>query len=143
VNKSFIRRWNVNGRLFKSVAALALIVLLALTVLPSSQAPVAHAGNNGQQLFFYKYSSTSANIAYLYVSGTNQNNQPRTWSRTFSPAVSSYSLSGYWWKGNTTIRWRLSDGRTGSCIVSVPVSHAGDWKQIGVDRQPGNSCWFS
>jgi len=118
------------------------VVLLSCLLALLPPAGVAHAGANGQQLVFYRYSNGSY-IAWLQVTGTNQRNASATWSRTFTPAVANYSLTGWWWKGLTTVKWRLANGRTGACSFIMPVSQQGDWKQVGVDRQPGNSCYFS
>jgi hypothetical protein len=126
-------------RIVLFAAVFGLLVGLA-TLAPT---PTADAGSNGQQLFFYVYSG-SAKISWLYVNGTNQNGVKTTWSRTFSPATASYSLSGWWWKGTTYMQYRMSDGRTGACTFMMPVNQPNrDWIAIGVNRQPGNSCWVN
>jgi hypothetical protein len=126
--------WRATQVLYTMVCALVLSVGLALP---------ADAGSNGQQLVFYRYSNVSS-ITYLKVEGTNQAGRRTTWTRSFSPGAPNPSIDGWWWKGRTRVEWRMANGRTGSCLFDVPVNQSGNnWKQVGVDRQPGNSCWFS
>lgn len=122
---------------------IVVIALIAALVGIAAIAPTStvNAGNNGQQLFFYIYSG-SAKISWLYVKGKNQNGSSVTWSRTFSPATTSYSLSNWWWKGLTDVQYRMSDGKVGYCTFSVPTVGR-DWIAVGVNRQPGNSCWVN
>ncbi len=123
-----------------SVLAAAALLLGIMTLAPT---PTVQAGSNGQQLFFYVYAG-SAKISWLYVNGKNQNGTTVTWSRSFNPAVSSYSLANWWWKDYTFVQYRMSDGTTGSCTFIVPVNQPGrDWIAVGVNRQPGNSCWVN
>jgi hypothetical protein len=124
----------------------ALILSLVATFLGSPTSEV-RAGSNGQQLFFYIYSNTPAKISWIQVVGSNQNStkdSPKiVWSRSFNPPVSSYELNKWWWKNRTSVDWRMSDGRTGGCLFDVPEKQKNDWMAIGVDRQPGSSCWVS
>jgi hypothetical protein len=120
---------------------LLLTIVSGLGWLSFFSAPQAYAGTNGQQLTFYNYSGRSS-ISWIRVAGINNYDQPRTWSRSFSPSIQNYSLNGWWWKGRTSVDWRMADGRTGGCLFDVPVSQTGDWNQVGVDRN-GSSCWFS
>ena len=119
-------------------------IALVLGMITLPHAPAAQAGSSGQQIQFYNYSGKSS-ISYLYVSGWGWQNPPlkQTWSRTFSPSVMNYSLSGWWWQGDTYVSWRMADGRTGSCPITIPKTLSANWVQVGVDRQPGNTCYFS
>lgn len=119
-----------------------MMVALVFSLIGLSPAPVVHAGSNGQLLFFYIYSGKS-NISWLQVVGTNQQNRQVMWSRSFNQSVSSFSLDNWWWKGRTDVQWRMADGRTGACTFILSVSQPKDWNQVGVDRQPGNTCWVS
>ncbi len=123
------------------LVGIALVV--GLIALPP--APVAEAGNNGQQLTFYihyssKYSG-KAGISWLYIKGTYYTGKTETWSRTFNTPVNSYSLPGYWWKKNVEVQFRMADGRRGYCTLQVPESQSSNWYAVGVDRQPGTYCY--
>lgn len=127
--------------MFRKIVLVTAVFGLLVGLATLAPTPTADAGNYGQQLFFY-ISSGSAKISWLYVRGKNQRGSTVTWSRSFSPAATSYSLSNWWWKGLTDVQYRMSDGRVGYCTFIVPTVGR-DWIAVGVNRQPGNSCWVN
>lgn len=126
--------------MFKKLVILSTLLVALLIIVSSTSAPV-EAGTNGQQLFFYIYSGQSR-IAWIKVEGTNQYGRATRWSGALNPPATSYSLNNWWWKGRTWVEWRMADGRSGGCLFDIPVKGR-DWIAVGVDRQPGNSCWVN
>lgn len=59
------------------LAVLGIVLVLGMITLPP--APVAEAGNNGQQLHFFTRAGTSK-ITWLYVNRYYYNNSVQTWS---------------------------------------------------------------
>lgn len=130
----------MRSRIGRAVLALLMIIGIvgSFAVMPTTE---VSAGSNGQQITFYNYSGYGS-ISWLKVYGQNNANNWVPWERYFNPPVGQYGLSGWWWKGQTTIWWRMNDGRSGSCVVNIPANLAGkDWVQVGVAR--GTSCYFS
>ncbi len=121
---------------------LLLVLMIGLGVYALPQSPAAHAGSNGQQLMFF-VPSGFAKINWLYVKGTYYTGSPVTWSKTINPAVSSYDLTNYWWKGATEIKWRLANGVSGSCTINVPQSMTGNWIAVDLSRYGGRGCYPS
>lgn len=105
-------------------------------------APAAQAGSNGQQLSFFVPSGTSP-ISYIYVRGTYYTGATATWSKTFSPATSSYDLANYWWKYRVNINWKLANGVNGYCEIDVPKSMPGNWVIVDLSRYGGRGCYAS
>ncbi|MBP9690707.1 hypothetical protein KBD81_01365 [Candidatus Woesebacteria bacterium] len=125
----------------QKIVVVAVVLSLVIGFMSLPPTPQAYAGSNGQQLFFYTMSGVK--ISWIQVSGTYYTGNRATWSKSISPAQGSYSLTNYWWKNQVDIQYRLADGRRGYCSFNVPTSMSGNWVNVGLDRQPGTSCYPS
>jgi hypothetical protein len=84
-----------------------LSVLVGATNIPYTS--TAHAGSNGQQVYFSCPNTSYGwpQMDYAVIRGNNQNNQSVTWQGYAARTSSSTYVftSNWWWVGNIRIYW--------------------------------------
>lgn len=94
------------------LSALVALLLATLLMIEPFSSPAAHAGSNGQQIFFTisanslgNYMCGQGQLQAVQITGTDQNGQNVTWSGS-SPDGSSVFVQGWWWVGNVTVTYQ-------------------------------------
>ncbi len=112
-------------RLRRLAGPLLIAMLLCLT--PAT----AYAGSNGQQIHVYAaYTSNS-----VYISGTNQDNQPRQLCFGL-PSIDNNWLWNFWWKFTTNLYF-YTDGACGD-FGGALLGFVETWIP---PNQPGDDWW--
>lgn len=114
---------------FNKARRLPIAIALMVALLECASLPwEAHAASNGQQLIVKVCGAKS-----IQVSGTNQNGQATTYTKSVnSDACSEVRITNWWWKGQVTVTASYPGQRINKKSANVPRSQKGDWYTIEV-----------
>ena len=127
-------------RLFQVLVSVAVFPLVLAAMLVGSGTP-AHAGPNGQQVYFQGNGpgcagviGTSEKIDHVIVSGTNPDNRQVEWQGNPGDGRTAW-VAGWWWFGAVHVAYHGSESGWHDIYAYVPRDDQGDaanW-QSGMD----------